>query len=564
MNHFIIFMITFNSFAASCRRGALDGRRRTIIYSINIMHLKNKVGGCSFIIGKSSHDVCLFPMASSSVRILSSLITSTLTASSSSSSSSALSSSDDSFYLAPTLASVQEESLRGGKKKRAAKKDFASIDDPTTSTTHPPDDANDQRPHSSIYIDGLAAGEIGFDPRGNTRHAPMVYHERYSCPNWPSKHTFPMAKFEHTALSLLNDTDEFLDDVDDDDDATVAADADGGSGRRLVLSRDHFYRPLPMEAFPRSFLCPPIRSDFIENFVSGSLSPEDRRIIGFRDQTSRPELIERTVLEVAGTVLTAQLAMRYGLASNLAGGTHHADSLGGRGFTIINDLAVTARLMTWREGDVVADEESSRTSMHETVGLMREFYRGHHRGVVDRVLVVDCDVHQGDGTATFSYPPTTSADDVVACRHEKNSLHGRLFTLDLHASNNYPHPKESCTYDIGLLDGCDDDTYLSELERSLDRALREVRPQLVLYNAGVDVFESDKLGRLSLSYEGMRRRDTHVIRTCVDRGIPVAAVVGGGYDNDVSVLGKRHALVHRVCAQIWRERRLWERNFDEA
>jgi acetoin utilization deacetylase AcuC-like enzyme len=98
----------------------------------------------------------------------------------------------------------------------------------------------------------------------------------------------------------------------------------------------------------------------------------------------------------------------------------------------------------------------------------------------------------------------------------------------------------------------------------LDRALREVRPQLVLYNAGVDVFESDKLGRLSLSYEGMRRRDTHVIRTCVDRGIPVAAVVGGGYDNDVSVLGKRHALVHRVCAQIWRERRLWERNFDEA
>ena len=550
MNHFVIFMITLNSFASSCRRGGgiihLDGRRHTIICSKhNFMHLKNKVH-CSFIIGRSSRDACI-PTASSSVRILSSLTTS----SSSSSSSSSSISNDESFYLAPTLASVQEESLRGGKKKRAAEKDFASIDN-----------ANDQRPHSSIYIDGLAAGKIGFDPRGNTRHAPMVYHERYSCPNWPSKHTFPMAKFEHTALSLLNDTDEFLDEVDDDDDATVAADADGGSGRRLVLSRDHFYRPLPMEAFPRSFLCPPIRSDFIESFVSGSLSPEDRRIIGFRDQTSRPELIERTVLEVAGTVLTAQLAMRYGLASNLAGGTHHADSHGGRGFTIINDLAVTARLMTWREGDVVADEESSRTSMHETVGLLREFYRGHHRGVVDRVLVVDCDVHQGDGTATFSHPPASA--DVAACRREKNSLHGRFFTLDLHASNNYPHPKESCTYDIGLLDGCDDDTYLSELERSLDRALREVRPQLVLYNAGVDVFESDKLGRLSLSYEGMRRRDAHVIRTCVDRGIPVAAVVGGGYDNDVSVLGKRHALVHRVCAQIWRERRLWERNLDEA
>ena len=509
------------------------------------MHLKNKVH-CSFII-RSSRDACI-PMASSSVRILSSLITSTSTTSSSSLSIS----NDDSFYLAPTLSSVQE-SLRGGKKKRAAEKDFASIDDPTTSTTHP-DDANDQRPRASIYINGLAAGKLGLDPRGNTRHAPMVYHERYSCPNWPAKHTFPMAKFEHTALSLLNDTDEFLDDVGDDDDAAVA-DSDCGSGRRLVLSRDHFYRPLPMEAFPKSFLCPPIRSDFIENFVSGSLSAEDCRIIGFREQTSRPELIERTVLEVAGTVLAAQLAMRYGLASNLAGGTHHADSHGGRGFTIINDLAVTARLMTWREeGDVV--DESSRTTMPETVGLLREFYRGR-RDAVDRVLVVDCDVHQGDGTATFSHPPASA--DVAACRRE-NSLHGRLFTLDLHAANNYPHPKESCTYDIGLLDGCDDDTYLSELERSLDRALGEVRPQLVLYNAGVDVFESDKLGRLSLSYEGMRRRDTHVIRTCVDRGIPVAAVVGGGYDNDVNVLGRRHALVHRVCAQIWRERRLWERN----
>ncbi len=174
---------------------------------------------------------------------------------------------------------------------------------------------------------------------------------------------------------------------------------------------------------------------------------------------------------------------------------------------------------------------------------------------MDRVLVVDCDVHQGDGTATFSGPPE-SAD--VDCR--ENSLHGRLFTLDLHAANNYPHPKENCTYDVGLPDDCDDETYLSKLEESLDRALMEVRPQLVLYNAGVDVFVSDKLGRLSLSFEGIRRRDSHVIRTCVDRNIPVAVVVGGGYDNDVKVLGRRHAIVHRVCAQIWRERQMWGRS----
>ena len=517
MNHFIliIFMITFNPIASSCRWGSiihLDGGRRTIICSKNNMHLTNKVG-CSFIVGVSSRDV-RFPMASS-VRFPSSLQTSTSTASS----SSALSSSpnDDFYYhVAPTLASVQE-SLRW--KGSAAGRGTASTDSPTSA--HP--DASDRRPAASISIDGLSAGKLGLDPRGNTRHAPMVYHERYSCPGWPDKHTFPMAKFERTALSLLNDPDEYLgaaddDDVDDDDDDDDDAAAADGSGRRLVLSRDHFYRPLPAEAFPRSFLSPPVRSDFLENFLSGTLSAEDRRIIGFRDRTSRPELIERTLLEVAGTVLAAQLAMRYGLASNLAGGTHHAESHGGKGFTIINDLAVTARLMTWREGDV--DDDESRAM--PDVGLLREFYRGHHRGV-DRVLVVDCDVHQGDGTATFSYPPA-GAD--VARR--ENSLHGRLFTLDLHAANNYPHPKESCTYDIGLLDGCDDGTYLMELERSLDRALGEVRPQLVLYNAGVDVFGSDKLGRLSLSYEGMRRRDSHVVRTCVDRGIPVAAVVGGG------------------------------------
>ena len=165
---------------------------------------------------------------------------------------------------------------------------------------------------------------------------------------------------------------------------------------------------------------------------------------------------------------------------------------------------------------------------------------------------LQCDVHQGDGTATFAYKPLSSTTNM------SNSLYNKLSTLDLHAANNYPHPKEVCTYDIGLSDGCDDDTYLSKLESSLDVALNEVKPQLVLYNAGVDIYNTDKLGRLCISWEGMKRRDLHVLRTCVDRGIPVAAVVGGGYDNDVKVLGKRHALVHRACAQVWRERKMYQ------
>ncbi|KAL7531283.1 hypothetical protein ACHAWF_003704 [Thalassiosira exigua] len=341
--------------------------------------------------------------------------------------------------------------------------------------------------------------------------------------------TCTQGKFAATADSILNDPDEFL----EKEEGRSERSGGGGGAGPLVLSEEHLYRPLPSDGFPKSLLSPPICPNFFDAFLSSALSEEERRLVGFREQTSRPELIERTLLEVAGTVLTAQLAMRYGLASNLAGGTHHAESGRGKGYTILNDLAVAAQLMTWKESyDVEVDGDDD---------LLMMLYRGG--GPVDRVLVVDCDVHQGDGTATFHGP-----DDL---------LNGRLFTLDLHASNNYPHPKERCTYDVGLPDGCDDATYLAALTMSLNKALEEVDPQLVLYNAGVDVHASDKLGRLSLSSEGMTMRDGHVIETCLDRDVPVAVVVGGGYDDDVRVLGRRHASVHRVCAKIWRERRMW-------
>jgi len=194
---------------------------------------------------------------------------------------------------------------------------------------------------------------------------------------------------------------------------------------------------------------------------------------------------------------------------------------------------------------------------------LREFYRGEDGRPVERVLVVDCDVHQGDGTASFHVDPNSSSSDddgsATSSFHGKNHLHGKLFTLDLHAASNYPFAKAKCTYDYPLPDHCPDDLYLSTLEMALDLAWNEVRPQLVLYNAGVDVHRSDRLGRLAISREGMKRRDYCVISKCVERGIPVAAVVGGGYDEDVRALGRRHALVHRVCAQIWREKEMWKR-----
>ena len=458
---------------------------------------------------------------------------------------------DDSIYLPPTLARVNEE-IQAKNEEAAIQHNGASFDDDSpnlasksnherhataTTTTTTTTVSN-----KSIYIDnGLIAERLGSNPTTNIRHAPMVYHEQYSCPNWPNNHTFPMAKFEQTAYSLLNDVDDYFlnSGGGGGDDDYFVDDDNHWNGLRLVLSPTHFYRPLSYKSVPTCLLCPPIDSNYLDRFLSGTLTNEECRIIGFREHTARVELIERTVLEVAGTVLAAQLAIRYGLASNVAGGTHHAQRSQGRGFCILNDLAVVARLMTWTE-------EMDGTTSEEDFNLLRGLYRGN-TGIIERVLVVDCDVHQGDGTATFAY------------RHVEDSLHGKLFTLDLHAKDNYPLRKEQCTYDIGLPDECNDKNYLEKLSTSLNVALAEVQPQLVLYNAGVDIYEMDKLGRLSVSYDGMERRDTHVMRTCIDNNIPVACVVGGGYDNDVAELGRRHALVHRVCAKVWRERQMWKK-----
>jgi acetoin utilization deacetylase AcuC-like enzyme len=390
----------------------------------------------------------------------------------------------DDYYLAPTLARILN---RRNKSTRPCSSD--------------------------LLIDGLAASHLGLDPSQNTRHAPMVYHENYSFDNWPSSHTFPMDKFRMTAYSLLNDADE--------------------NGEPLVRSEQDFYKPLDFDQFPASILSPPIDKSFLYSFLNGELTEEECRLIGFREHTRRPEVIERTVLEVAGTILTAQLALKYGLACHLAGGTHHAEYGRGKGFTILNDLACVARLVTWSEEGSGSSNDSE---------LLREMYRGND---VERVLVVYCDVHQGDGTATFH-------------NTDAGGLNHKLFTLDLHAASNYPHPKEKCTYDVSLPDECTDEQYMAALEKSLALALQEVKPQLVLYNAGMDPYKHDKLGRLSLSWAGLQKRDHCVITKCIDEGIPVAAVVGGGYEADVRSLGQRHALVHRVCGQIWREKKLWK------
>ena len=234
---------------------------------------------------------------------------------------------------------------------------------------------------------------------------------------------------------------------------------------------------------------------------------------------------------MGGTVLAAQLALRYGIASNAAGGTHHATPLRGAGYTIINDLAVTAHLLTQCDDDnddgVFGGREKRR-----------------------RVLVVDCDVHRGDGTAA-------SMERFPA---------GSFFTLSLHCKDNYPRMQGvPSTWDVGIASGCRDEEYLEKLENALCVAWEEARPDFVLYDAGVDIYTEDKLGRLKISEEGIRRRDRMVLDWCVGEGVPVVAVIGGGYDEDVDALARRHAIVHEECGHVWRKYQMWEQcdNFTE-
>lgn len=277
-------------------------------------------------------------------------------------------------------------------------------------------------------------------------------------------------------------------------------------------------------------------------FLRRQLTREEARIIGFREQAHRPELVERTVLEVAGTVLTAQLALKYGIASNLAGGTHHAHPTGGAGYTILNDLAITGNLLTMPS---TTTNHISATELDDSLSKDIALEFDNHDGLVDRVLVIDCDVHQGDGTAQYS----------TLWKNDR-----RFFTLSIHCESNYPFLKQNSTYDVGLSDRCDDQEYLIALKKSVNRAIREVLPDLVLYDAGVDVYTHDTLGRLDLTEEnGIRQRDRWILDRCVSSGIPVAAVVGGGYDKDIDALGRRHAIVHEECAYIWRKYKLWRR-----
>jgi len=243
---------------------------------------------------------------------------------------------------------------------------------------------------------------------------------------------------------------------------------------------------------------------YVDAYWQGNLDPKAQRRIGL---PWSPELAYRTRIAVGGTLLTARLALAHGLACNTAGGTHHAFPSYGSGFCIFNDLAIAARV------------------------LLGE-------GLIKKVLIVDLDVHQGDGTALiFQNQPS-------------------VFTFSMHCQINFPSIKQISDRDVPLAEGMEDDEYLRTLAAHLPDLLSEIKPDLVLYDAGVDPHIGDRLGKLALTDAGIYRRDMQVLSTCASQGFPVACVIGGGYCEDMRSLVYRHSLLHRAASNVYRQYRL--------
>ncbi|TPQ49543.1 histone deacetylase [Prosthecomicrobium hirschii] len=292
-----------------------------------------------------------------------------------------------------------------------------------------------------------------------------IVHNPHYDADFPPGHRFPMAKFRRIAEILVEDG---------------------------IATTGAFH--VPAEA-PAGWIGLAHDPAYVDQVFGAAVPDRVAREIGF---AMTPRVARRARTASAGTVMTGRLALEHGLACNTAGGSHHARREQGSGFCVFNDVAVAIRVLQ-------AD------------------------GLIGRALVVDLDVHQGDGTAAIF-----AGDDAV-------------FTLSMHAERNFPARKVPSDLDIALADDTSDEAYLAALAAILPDAIDRHRPDIVFYNAGVDPHVEDRLGRLALSDAGLAERDRRVIGTVRDRGLPLACVLGGGYQDDIDRLARRHTIIHRVA-----------------
>ena len=237
---------------------------------------------------------------------------------------------------------------------------------------------------------------------------------------------------------------------------------------------------------------------YIRDVVTGTLTPQAQKSIGF---PWSPEMVERSRRSTGATIAACRTALLDGVAVNLAGGTHHAQSDRGEGFCVFNDAAIAARLM--------------QAERH-----------------VARVAIIDLDVHQGNGTAA------------ILARDES------VFTLSLHGEHNYPFIKAVSDLDVALPDGTQDDAYLAALKTALATMFDRFSPQLIIYLAGADPHEGDRLGRLKLSLQGLAARDHQVMQAARAHGLPVAIAMAGGYGKNIDDTVAAHLQTVRIAAHF--------------
>jgi len=240
-------------------------------------------------------------------------------------------------------------------------------------------------------------------------------------------------------------------------------------------------------------------SEYIDKLLALDLDKKEARKIGF---PLSKELVEREIIIAGGTVQGALKALQHGIAMNIAGGTHHAFTAHGEAFCLFNDQAIAAQYLLDKK-------------------------------LVTNILIVDLDVHQGNGTAEIF----ESIPDV--------------FTFSMHGEKNYPFHKENSDLDLALEDGCSDEVFLNILQNTLPKLIAQNQPDFIFYLCGVDVLETDKLGRLGMSIAGCKQRDRYVLELCKKHGIPVQCSMGGGYSKDIKIIIEAHANTFRVAKDVF-------------
>ena len=285
----------------------------------------------------------------------------------------------------------------------------------------------------------------------------------------PDGHRFPMIKYDLIPKQLL---------------------------RENIISNDDIFDPNPISRIEAELAH---SAEYLDKLFSGSLTRQEERATGFPFSS---DLLKREMKILGGTIGCVQYALKEGIAFNAAGGTHHAFSDRGEGFCLLNDIAV-----------------SSAWALKNTS--------------VSKILVVDLDVHQGNGTAEiFSNTPD-------------------VFTFSMHGAHNYPLKKQQSDLDVGVPDGITDEPYLETLNKHLNHLFESVRPDLVQYQCGVDVLGTDKLGRLDLTQSGCAQRDEIVLEACHHYEVPVVCTMGGGYSENIRDIVNAHCNTYKIAHNLF-------------